>query len=70
LHNYKTNRYLPNSPNCVNPVAEQRAFGEKLGVNGTPAIFFENVSLGHGGNNPKELLGLVQTYEQFPDLLN
>ena len=70
MHNYKTNRYLPSSPNCVNPVAEQRAIGDRLGVNGTPAIFFENVSLGIGYKHPKELLGLVQTYEQFPELLN
>ena len=56
MQNYKTNRYLPNSPNCVNPVAEQRAIGDKVGVVGTPEIFFENVSIGAGYWPPKELL--------------
>ncbi len=42
LHEYKTNRYLPDSPDCTNPVAEQLVISQQLGVNGTPSIFFEN----------------------------
>jgi thiol:disulfide interchange protein DsbC len=61
MHNYKTNRNLPNSPDCVNPVAEQLAIGKKLEIWGTPRIFFEDVSLEAGYWYPEELLEELST---------
>ena len=56
IHNYKTKRFLPNSPDCINPVAEQLAISKQLGVNGTPSIFFENGLNIPGYLEPEELL--------------
>ena len=65
IHNYKTKRYLPNSPNCINPVAEQLAISKQLGVNGTPSIFFENGVNVPGYQEPNELLNsILQTIAQ------
>jgi thiol:disulfide interchange protein DsbC len=65
LHNYKTNGYLPNSPDCINPVEEQIAISKQLGVNGTPSIFFENGINVPGYQEPNELLnGILQTISQ------
>ncbi len=59
MHNYKTNRYLPNSPDCINPVEEQLAISRQLGVNGTPSIFLENGSNVPGYQEPNELLNSI-----------
>ena len=59
MHNYKTNRYLPNSPDCINPVEEQLAISMQLGVNGTPSIFLENGSNIPGYQEPNELLNSI-----------
>ena len=56
IHNYKTERYLPDSPNCINPVEKQLAISKQLGVNGTPSIFFENGLNVPGYLEPNELL--------------
>ena len=65
MHNYKTNRYLPNSPDCINPVEEQLAISKQIGVNGTPSIFFENGINVPGYQEPNELLnGILQTIAQ------
>ena len=56
MHNYKTNRYLPDSPDCINPVKKQLAISKQLGVNGTPSIFFENGLNVPGFLEPDELL--------------
>ena len=59
MHNYKTNRYLPNSRDCINPVKEQLAISKQLGVNGTPSIFLENGSNIPGYQEPNELLNSI-----------
>jgi len=59
MHNYKTNRYLPNSRDCINPVEEQLAISKQLGVNGTPSIFLENGSNIPGYQEPNELLNSI-----------
>ena len=59
MHNYKTNRYLPNSLDCINPVEEQLAISKQLGVNGTPSIFLENGSNIPGYQEPNELLNSI-----------
>jgi len=59
LHEYKTNRYLPDSPDCTNPVAEQLVISQQLGVNGTPSIFFENGANLPGYLEPEELLNSI-----------
>ncbi len=59
MHNYKTNRYLPNSRDCINPVEEQLAISKQLGVNGTPSIFLENGSNIPGYQEPNELLSSI-----------
>ena len=59
MHNYKTNRYLPNSSDCINPVEEQLAISKQLGVNGTPSIFLENGSNIPGYQEPNELLNSI-----------
>ena len=59
MHNYKTNRYLPNSRDCINPVEEQLAISKQLGVNGTPSIFLENGSNVPGYQEPNELLNSI-----------
>ena len=56
LHNYKTKRYLPNSPECINPVENQMAISKELGVNGTPSIFFENGLNVPGYLEPNDLI--------------
>jgi thiol:disulfide interchange protein DsbC len=65
LHYYKTLQYLPNSPDCINPVAEQLAISKQLGVWGTPTIFFENGSNIPGYQEPDELLNdILQSIAQ------
>ena len=65
MHNYKTNRYLPNSPDCINPVEDQLAISKQLGVNGTPSIFLENGSNIPGYQEPNQLLNsIVQAIAQ------
>jgi len=65
LHNYKTKRELPNSPDCINSVADQLAISKQIGVNGTPSIFFENGINVPGYQEPNELLnGILQTIAQ------
>jgi thiol:disulfide interchange protein DsbC len=59
LHEYKTNRYSPDSPDCTNPVAEQLVISQQLGVNGTPSIFFENGINVPGYQEPNELLNSI-----------
>ena len=61
IHNYKTSRGrdLPDSPECVNPVAEQLAISKQLGVNGTPSIFFENGTNLPGYLPPNDVLNRI-----------
>jgi len=59
IHNYKTRRYLPDSAECVNPVAEQLAISKQLGVNGTPSIFFENGTNLPGYLPPNDVLNRI-----------
>ena len=59
IHDYKTKRYLPDSPDCINPVAEQLAISKQLGVNGTPSIFFENGTNLPGYLPPNDLLNRI-----------
>jgi thiol:disulfide interchange protein DsbC len=59
IHNYKTRRYLPESPECINPVADQLAISKQLGVNGTPSIFFENGSNLPGYLPPNDVLNRI-----------
>ena len=59
MHNYKTNRYLPDSPDCINPVEDQLAISKQLGVNGTPSIFLENGSNIPGYQEPNQLLNSI-----------
>ncbi|MBE28621.1 thiol:disulfide interchange protein [bacterium] len=65
MHNYKTKRYLPESADCINPVASQLAISKQLGVNGTPSIFFENGTNLPGYLPPKDILNrILQTVAQ------
>jgi len=50
---------LPDSPECVNPVAEQLAISKQLGVNGTPSIFFENGTNLPGYLPPNDVLNRI-----------
>ncbi len=61
IHNYKTSRGrdLPDSPECVNPVAKQLAISKQLGVNGTPSIFFENGTNLPGYLPPNDVLNRI-----------
>ena len=56
IHDYKTRRIIPDSEKCTNPVAKQLALSVKLGVTGTPSIFFENGSNLPGYQAPEDLL--------------
>lgn len=42
LDEYKRQRIVPDSKACDNPVQDQLAIATKIGVNGTPSIFFED----------------------------
>ena len=65
MHNYKTKRYLPESADCINPVASQLAISKQLGANGTPSIFFENGTNLPGYLPPKDILNrILQTVAQ------
>ena len=65
IHNYKSKKQLPDSPECINPVAEQLAISKQLGVNGTPSIFFENGTNLPGYLPPNDLLNrILQTIAQ------
>ena len=65
MHNYKSKRYLPDSPDCINPVSDQLAISKQLGVNGTPSIFFENGTNLPGYLPPNDILNrILQTLAQ------
>ena len=65
MHNYKSKRYLPDSPDCINPVSKQLAISKQLGVNGTPSIFFENGTNLPGYLPPNDILNrILQTVAQ------
>ena len=65
MHNYKSKRYLPDSPDCINPVSDQLAISKQLGVNGTPSIFFENGTNLPGYLPPNDILNrILQTVAQ------
>ena len=59
MHNYKSKRYLPDSPDCINPVSDQLAISKQLGVNGTPSIFFENGTNLPGYLPPNDILNRI-----------
>jgi thiol:disulfide interchange protein DsbC len=42
MDDYKINNVTPDVDNCKNPVAEQLKLSQKIGVNGTPAIFLSD----------------------------
>lgn len=48
------------APDCRNPVREEFELGERLGVNGTPAIFTPAGHLIGGYLTPEQLLGVLQ----------
>jgi len=52
---YKMKGHLPDSPDCINPVASQLAIAKQLGVYGTPAIFVNGLNVA-GYLEPDELL--------------
>ena len=56
MDEYKTNQIMPHSKKCKNPVAEQLLMGERLGVNGTPAIFLADGTHLPGYLPPETLL--------------
>jgi len=60
IHNYKTKGIVPDNEHCNNPVAEQIALSEKLGVNSTPSIFFENGSNHPGYQDADKLLQSIK----------
>jgi len=60
IHDYKTRRIVPKSEKCDNPVAEQLAISQHLGVNGTPSIFFENGTNLPGYQDPQMLLKTIK----------
>jgi thiol:disulfide interchange protein DsbC len=60
IHDYKSRRTLPRSEPCDNPVAEQLAISQRLGVNGTPSIFFENGTNLPGYQDPQTLLQTIK----------
>ena len=65
MHNYKSKRYLPDSPDCINPVSDQLAISKQLGVNGTPSIFFEHGTNLPGYLPPNDILNrILQTVAQ------
>tara|TARA_B100000745_G_C20145533_1_gene392799 strand:+ start:817 stop:1536 length:720 start_codon:yes stop_codon:yes gene_type:complete len=59
LHNYKLMRFLPESVECENPVAEQLAISKQLGVDGTPSLFLADGSNIPGYQDPEELLNSI-----------
>ncbi|PRZ44854.1 thiol:disulfide interchange protein DsbC [Paraburkholderia fungorum] len=44
-HDYLHAHHQPDQPTCDNPIARNLAFGEKWGINGTPALIFEDGTL-------------------------
>ena len=42
MDDYKINNVTPDVEDCKNPVAEQLKLSQKIGVNGTPAIFLSD----------------------------
>jgi thiol:disulfide interchange protein DsbC len=65
LHNYKIQRILPVSEDCENPVAQQLAISEQLGVYSTPSIFLEDGTNIPGYKEPEDLLqNIKQTLAQ------
>jgi len=65
LHNYKIQRILPVSKDCENPVAQQLAISEQLGVYSTPSIFLEDGTNIPGYKEPEDLLqNIKQTLAQ------
>jgi len=60
IHDYKTRHIIPRSKKCDNPVAEQLAISQHLGVNGTPSIFFENGTNLPGYQDPQTLLQTIK----------
>ena len=65
IHNYKTQRILPKSVECENPVAQQLAIAKQLGVNGTPSVFFEDGTNIPGYQEPEILLqNIEQSHSQ------
>ena len=59
LHYYKLMRFLPESVECENPVAEQLAISKQLGVDGTPSLFLADGSNIPGYLDPGELLNSI-----------
>lgn len=51
----------PKPADCANPVRSQFELGEKLGVNGTPAIFTSSGRMVGGYLTPAQLLKLLQS---------
>ena len=56
---------MPVSEDCENPVAQQLAISEQLGVYSTPSIFLEDGTNIPGYKEPEELLqNIKQTLAQ------
>ena len=54
------NRQSVDPKTCDDPIAEQYALGRKVGVRGTPAIFFEDGQALPGYMAPDKILGALQ----------
>ena len=57
---YKTKKIIPIAQDCENPVAEQLAIAENIGVTGTPVIFLSNGLRAPGYVPPDELFEALQ----------
>ena len=65
MDNYKRNRVVPqDSPKCDNPVAKQLKLAQKLGVNGTPALFLPNGEKVGGYLPAKSLLQRLENMQK------
>ena len=59
LDNYKKKGVIPESEECVNPVAQQLTISKQLGVNGTPSLFFADGFNTPGYQTPEELINTI-----------
>jgi thiol:disulfide interchange protein DsbC len=60
MDNYKLHDITPDVEDCKNPVAEQLKISQKIGVNGTPAIFLSDGSAIPGYIPAKKLLTKIK----------
>lgn len=61
LDDYNFDKEVPNSEACKNPVSDQLAISQRLGVNGTPAIFLSDGTHLPGYLKPSALLKEIKS---------